>query len=81
SSFSVIDQEKIKDFLDKHPISWELKGGVDFIGLEDNTFNIKCMPTNMIIDKNRNIKYFKCGTVGFGSEYTKILAHASQSKE
>ncbi|PHN04736.1 peroxiredoxin family protein [Flavilitoribacter nigricans] len=51
----------MSDYLRKHPITWEIKDGVDFSGISgDKTFEIKCMPTTLVIDKQRNIRYFKC---------------------
>ncbi|MEN0046711.1 MAG: TlpA disulfide reductase family protein [Bacteroidota bacterium] len=72
-SITLNEKEKIEDFLERYPISWEIKGGVDFIGPKDSTFMVKCMPTNMIIDKDRTVKHFECAPVGIGSEYTKVL--------
>jgi len=57
------------NYLVKHPIKWEIKGNVDFMGLSNRSssnivksqFNIKCMPTTIVINKDKEILYAKCG--------------------
>lgn len=63
-SITMNKQERIESFLTSHPIEWKIKGDVDFMGLTgDETFQIKCMPTTIIIDRDRRVVYSKCGAI------------------
>lgn len=63
-SITMNSQEHLEKYLENHPINWEILEGVDFMGLEgDKTFEIKCMPTTIIINEKKEIKYLKCGTI------------------
>ena len=69
--------EHLEIFLEGHPINWQILGGIDFMGLEgDKTFEIKCMPTTIIINEKKEIKYFKCGPImdgDSGEKFRKLI--------
>lgn len=57
-------KSKLTEYLNKHPIDWEIKGGVDFTGnFSESQFNIKCMPSTIVINKDKEILYAKCGAI------------------
>lgn len=63
-SVTMNTEESIADHLEDRPIDWDIIGGVDFMNLEgDTTFQIKCMPTNLVLNKNRAVRFFQCGPI------------------
>jgi len=70
-------KENILSHLEKHPIKWEIKGDVDFMGLFGNDkMNIRCMPTTIVINSEKEILYAQCGPIlddVRGSEFMKLL--------
>lgn len=63
-SITMNTEAHLAPFLEKHPINWEIKEGVDFVGLQgDKTFLIGCMPTTIVIDKQRKVIYNQCGPI------------------
>lgn len=83
-SVTMNTKDKLMDFLDSHPIAWDIIGGIDFMGLTgDQTFLIQCMPTTMIIDKKRIVQYTRCGSIlkgKSGDEFQQIIDKALGQK-
>jgi peroxiredoxin len=55
---------KQKEWFDQHPISYQIVGNVDFMGVTGPSFfNYRCMPTTVIIGKDGIVKYNQCRPV------------------
>ncbi|GEM_PF-4547849 len=54
--------EDLERFLVDHPIQWDIIGNVAIIDrfTDHPTFNPRCFPTTMIVDKNDEVVYSKC---------------------
>jgi thiol-disulfide isomerase/thioredoxin len=60
-SVTMNNANQLSGFLEKHPIDWPILEYVDFFGLRGyEAFKINCMPTTLIIDKTRMVKYARC---------------------
>ncbi|MEO9870467.1 peroxiredoxin family protein [Ekhidna sp.] len=82
-SITMTSKEKLDSYLKKHPIDWEVKGGIDFLGFKgDQTFLVNCIPTTILIDKERNVIYSQCGTIleGESGDYFMKLIDGALSK-
>ncbi|MEM6380007.1 MAG: TlpA disulfide reductase family protein [Bacteroidota bacterium] len=67
--------QHLEAFLENHPIDWEIKGGVDFLGfMGDDTFKINCMPTTIVVDKEKKVIYSQCGPILEGKRGEKFKA-------
>ncbi len=63
-SITMNKKEKIGTWLEKHPISYEFVGNVDFMGITGPSFfNYKCMPTTVVIDRKGVVRYNQCGPI------------------
>lgn len=57
-------KEKITDWLEKHPVTYELVGNIDFMGVAGPSFfNYRCMPTTVVIDRGGVVRYNQCGPI------------------
>ena len=78
-SVTLNEENRITEYLEKHPINWNLKGGVDFMGIRgDRSIQIKVMPTTIILDKNRIVQYKFSGPIldgPDGSEFEETLTN------
>ncbi len=55
---------ELNKFLPEHPIDWEIWNRIDFMGVAgESQFNIRCYPTTLIIDRNRLLRYQRCGSI------------------
>lgn len=76
-SVTMSPKEGLKDYLIKHPIDWEIKGDVDFMGtVNNNEINIKCMPTTIVLNSSKRILYAQCKPImeeNGGSEFVELL--------
>ncbi|AYQ31491.1 TlpA disulfide reductase family protein [Runella sp. SP2] len=55
---------KQREWFDKHPISYQIVGNVDFMGIQGPSFfNYRCMPTTVVIGKDGVVKYNQCGPI------------------
>lgn len=54
--------DDLDNFLVTHPIQWEIISNVAMADrfTDHRTFNPRCFPTTMIVDKNDNVVYAKC---------------------
>lgn len=79
-SVTLNKEEKIKDWLAKHPIDYPIVGNVDFMGLTGNEFfQIKCMPTTIVINKENSVVYNDCMPIfenTNGPAFEKILTES-----
>jgi len=63
-SITLNKKNRLNEYLEKHPINWEIKGDVEFTGnFSDSQFNIKRMPTTIVINKDKEILYAKAGPI------------------
>ncbi|WP_235299752.1 peroxiredoxin family protein [Portibacter marinus] len=76
-SITLNHESNLTEYLAKHPIKWEIKGNVDFTGnFSKSQFDIKCMPTTIVINKEKEILYAKCGPIlddENGQRFVKLL--------
>ncbi|QHT70415.1 TlpA family protein disulfide reductase [Rhodocytophaga rosea] len=79
-SVTMNKEEKIKDWLGKHPIDYPILGNVDFLGMKGNEFfQIQCMPTTIVIDKENRVVYNQCKTIfekENGPAFEKLLSES-----
>lgn len=77
ASVTMNTERQLAEFLKDHPVDWPLFGGVDFLGITgDKTFMIKAMPTTIVVDKSRQIRYKRSGTIlpgPSGETFTNLL--------
>ena len=55
--------DRLENFLAEHPIDWDnVLSPVDFMGLNGYAlFEVRCMPTTMVVGIDRKVKFIKCG--------------------
>ncbi len=55
--------DRLENFLVEHPIDWDdVISQVDFMGLDGyELFEVRCMPTTMVVGDDRMVKYINCG--------------------
>ena len=79
-SITLNEKDEIKSFLKDHPIDWEIKGGVDFMGLTgDQTFLIKAMPMTIVVNRKRKVLLSHTGAIlegETGDAFTRLLDEA-----
>lgn len=81
-SITMTSKEKLEIFLKTHPIDWKVIGDVDFTGLKgDPTFLINCMPTTILIDKERKIAYSQCNAILEGPTGNQFISVIEKSLE
>lgn len=55
------DSGQLKEWFNKHPISYQIINNVDFTGIEGPSFfNYRCIPATVVIGKNGVVKYNQC---------------------
>ena len=76
-SVTMSPEESLEEYLKKHPIKWEIKGDVDFMGITGNPdLNIRCMPTTIVLNRAKEILYSQCHAIleeKGGPEFIELL--------
>lgn len=60
-SVTINNMGQVQSFMEEHPIDWPILRDVDFHGLTGyKAFEITCMPTTLVIDKEKVVQYAQC---------------------